>query len=609
MKLIQKIIFNTWPLIVVACVLATVFICTRSLQLQTRKTVLLIPSKQERDHEITKIWLAACQEEGVDLSLMTDREFIWASFFSMTPESVILPDSIHQKSNSLLINQIHRYVENGGKLFLTYDALTMNHDSTFSDQNKLSDLVGANHPSYNQFKKELFKPFEIYLTPHGEKELNITPGKFAAAPWSLSDDKTIGYKLISYQAEFLTYSIFQTTNIKPADDILLASNKMPVARIWQLGKGKVLWVNLPIAYLKSRTDGLLLHRFINFWADRVIQAPRLLTTPNGIGGVVLNLHIDSNASLKPIELLTKNNFFEHGPFSIHITAGPAARQFGDNLGLNVDKNLKFKKWILYALQKGHTIGDHGGWIHDYFGKNIKEQKTEEFVNYLNLNNSTLEQVAQKQLREYSAPIGNQPRWVTKWLSENGFNSYYFTGNMGMGPTRTFRDGEMDDQNGLWSYPVNTYGRAATFEEAAQNNIPTSDVSKWLNSMISHTANTHEVRLIYFHPSGAEKYLTSLEHLLETAEIYRTQKKFSWYTMSEHSDFLNKRINVKWKTFIENNSELIQVENAFDGLAWKLPPKMKVQIINGQAEILYNENETLVIARQNTELLFRIVSTN
>lgn len=80
--------------------------------------------------------------------------------------------------------------------------------------------------------------------------------------------------------------------------------------------------------------------------------------------------------------------------------------------------------------------------------------------------------------EYSAPLGNQPAWVTRWLERNGIVAYYFTGDAGLGPTRVYRDAERDGAD-IWGFPMLHMGKEASLEEMGFDDLPIDAVRDWL----------------------------------------------------------------------------------------------------------------------------------
>ena len=115
-----------------------------------------------------------------------------------------------------------------------------------------------------------------------------------------------------------------------------------VAGINPVGAGQVLFVNLPLTYLKGRTDALMMHGFLHYFTRQVVGMAHLSSMPNGVGGMTLNWHLDAIAAQSPMQKLVKLNVFNDPKalFSIEMTAGPDAIKPGDKLYIAPEKRVK-----------------------------------------------------------------------------------------------------------------------------------------------------------------------------------------------------------------------------------------------------------------------------
>ena len=441
------------------------------------------------------------------------------------------------------------------------------------------------------------------------KKLRLPPGQYTPSEW---ENQNADYRELStYQSLHAPYPHWVTSPASTftGTKIIEAADHSLVAGIQKLGQGEVLWINLPLAYLKKRTDGILLHSFLRWISEDWVGLPRLLSVPDGVGGIVLNVHVDSNAALPGLTLMKKLNLFSQGPFSIHITAGPDSREIGDGLGLNVPENKVAQDWIHYFVKLGHEVGSHGGWIHDYFGSRLTDTPTEEFRNDLELNRYWLEKISGKPIREYSAPIGNFPVWVAHWIEEHGFNSYYFTGNNGMSPTQSFRDDELTDHQ-LWSFPITAYHRAASFEEANDLRIPAPEFTGWLTSLSQFVSQYQVVRLFYFHPPGVSFYQKALLDWMKVNADLAKLGQFRWYTMSRMADFLNARAALDWKLVPDLLSHTVTLSIAphadLTSMVWTFPKKKikNITVISGHAQIRDSESEVQIQPTQVEPIVIR-----
>ena len=161
----------------------------------------------------------------------------------------------------------------------------------------------------------------------------------------------------------------------PGQQVLATSPQFGlVAGVNPVGAGQVLFVNLPLTYLKGRTDALMMHGFLHHFARNMLGMPHLSAMPNGVAGMTLDWHLDAMAAQAPTNNLIKLNVFNdpQALFSIEMTAGPDAITPGDHLGWNLPNNKKAQQFLKTFQTAGHSVGSHGGWIHDYYGINVSE---------------------------------------------------------------------------------------------------------------------------------------------------------------------------------------------------------------------------------------------
>jgi hypothetical protein len=269
-----------------------------------------------------------------------------------------------------------------------------------------------------------------------------------------------------------------------------------------------------------------------------------------------------------------------------------------------------QQWIRSVLQQGNTIGDHGGWIHNYFGAHLSESD-QSFKIYLELNTQALEKATGSPIVEYSAPVGNHPKWVTDWLAAHGFVAYYFTGNTGMAPTRSYRDGVRADRT-IWSFPITNLGKAASLEDMHASGVPENAVADWLNGMAEFVSRQRVSRLVYAHPPGAQFYPAALESWLKKTADLRNQERFRWYTMTTLAEFLDSRERVKWNTEMRADGSCIISASHPQTLAhqaWFLPKQAfeRPMVVQGNAAIREDGTRWIVVAGDGPQLSFTAVS--
>ena len=362
------------------------------------------------------------------------------------------------------------------------------------------------------------------------------------------------HSISGYVYGALTYPSFVTQGTAQGTVLLSSPTHGVVASTRSVGSGSVLFVNMPITYLKLSEDAMPLHGFLHLFASSVLKQPRLTNAPDGIGGMVFNWHLDSKGAQQPIKQLKNMGVWNYKPFSIHITAGPDTIVPGDKLGFDLPNNPTVKQHLRNFDAQGHQVGNHGGWIHDYYGNNANETNQAEFQNYLVLNRNAVQAAIGHGSTEYSAPQGNNPLWALNWLQQNGVIGYYSLSHTGTATTRTYRAGNLVNP-GLWAVPVTPFGVAATFEEFEELAFTEADIIQWYKDLMDFSSNNETNRMIYAHPPGAIEYPNVMNTMLQYANAKQTAGKFRWYTMTRLATFMNQRAATTWQSAIAPNGKM------------------------------------------------------
>jgi Polysaccharide deacetylase len=582
------------------------------------RLLLLVPDGADFSDPRVTVWLDAASEEGLHVVPVHDSAFVRPLFSETRCAGVILPDSIHQRAGDAFLMSLRRYVSDGGKLMLVYDAATLSLEGRYAaSRARFSDVAGIDYALYDSLREKSIEWSAVSAAQSTFRELGVPPGKYfpfhtAGDGASLTPDEYAPApgdeaQLRRYQFGDLQYPSFVTSG-NYAGRVFLHSHAGIVAGQHDYEKGSVLFVNLPLGNLKRNTDGLLLHAFLKHFAEQAVGLPSLLAVPDGIGGVVLNWHVDSNAAIKPLQEIASWQLVKQGPYSIHITAGPDAEVFGDRKGFDVDRNPVSRDFIEEYVKRGYQIGSHGGWIHDYFSAHVDKDNPKDLEQFLAWNQSSLERASGRPVVEYSAPSGNQPAWVTNWLEAHGFVAYYFAGDTGMGPTQGYRDGVREGRD-IWAFPVVHLDRAAAFEEMSAQGYSAADVEDWLEAVTDFAASQRCVRLIYFHPPGILEYHDVIDQWMQLTARLSSEGRFRWYTMSQLAAFLNSRKHVQWRVSKQEGITTIRASHpeSLEHFAWRLQASgfSRPIVQQGSAQITHEGADWIVVAGAGKELQFQM----
>ena len=559
---------------------------------------LLVPDGLADDDVHVLAWRDAAAELGFAMEVVPASQLVRSSRVARDA-ALILPDTIHRQMNNALVAHLQQRVQDGARLMLVHDAGVADMDAQYHpQQSRLSELAGVRYALYGQLKTAMLREQEAWVDVSALPLLRLPPGKLvreggdhpltSAQAQPLADEKLA---VVGYHYGRLQYPVFETEGAFGGQRLMHGEGRSVLAGLNRVGQGQVLFVNLPLTYLKLRTDGFFMHSFLRFFAQDMAHLPQLSEMPQGQGALIMNWHIDSAAALPAIEQLSALGVFEQGPYSVHLTAGPDVNESGDGGGMDLDNNPLMRAWVRRFVARGDEVGSHGGWIHNEFGRVISTQSSERSGVLIDRNSASVSQASGLPVREYSAPLGNQPAWVTPWLRERGIHAFYFTGDMGMAPTRSYQDGQRGPSD-MWAFPVLSYGRFAAFEEAYANQVPEAELTAWLRDVADFCLSNRTVRLVYFHPPGMVIFPGAFRRWLRYTATLIDEGRLHWMTMAQYADFANRRLQVRWQIQADSaQPQQVRLQashpDSLDQMTWQLPALRYAQplVVEGQALVV------------------------
>lgn len=583
---------------------------------------LLIPDSMNSDAPQVRIWTNAASERGVLLHPLHASEWMRGVNYGAPAlrQSVIVPDTFHREMSDALVRTIYRVVETGGNAMIVHDAgLLTEHGVYAAGPSRFSDLLGVRYGDYDRWKEQLSHYSEIRGAPATLEQLGIPPGRYldanaAAKLTAISSsvleqpDTRFPAFVAGYTHDSQRFAILRAEEAGTPTVLLSSGSGDVVASVHAHGQGKAVFVNIPLTYLVERTDGIFLHGFLSYFASDIGGQPLLLATPNGIGALALNWHNDDGKAIYFLHTLQQAGIFDHGHQSMHFTAGPDVNHPGDGMGMDLDHNPDAQAMIARLRRQGHTIGNHGGWMHNYFGQSADDGNGAEFSPLLDLNNASVTRANEGlEPREYSAPMGNQPLWVYDWMERHGVEVYYTSANVGMPPTRLWM-GERR-MGSAWSFPVLTDGEVASAEEASFQHMSVAEFSVWLQQIARFIEQQRAMRLSYFHPIGAVMYLPAIKSYLDTVQRCADRGRCQFISMAEAAEFLNRREQVQWTMRAAGDSDMLSARHptSLEALAWSIPRSRyaAVQVISGEATVEEGPTSWLVRVQHGREISLQL----
>jgi hypothetical protein len=475
---------------------------------------------------------------------------------------IILPDGACKIMNSSFEPWFKRYLESGGSLMLTYDSGVQSLKGAYLPNSFFSKLAGVQHIHYHASGEKSYTSGVLqFIDKISASKCQIPMGKL--------DENNIlsgyGYGNLNYPAARSKIIPNSGTEVY-ANMVTPDGEKFPAITVREIGKGNLMYVNLPLGYLKSHGDDLLLRSLCRTLIFDYAAVPHLLNTPGGIGGLVINWHHDSNEDLRFMEQMEELHILRDGlQYSMHISAGDSRDEKGDMLGFDACGTGKEHVQI---MMKYGQIGTHGGMYHNWFAWSIEDGTLDESgINYyITENSNCLTSVTGKLVTEYSAPNGVHPQPImTEILESQNIVAYYNTGDSGSAPNRFFQNGKMLSDK-IIGFPVMPFGNVASMGEMDSAGYSSEDVHEWLLETSSYCAKNRTVRMIYSHPydlfeyENSEQYIDPMINWLDTLEKMQRAGRLHIKPMTYFAQFLLKMLETDYSFTIEDDGLAVSLQN-------------------------------------------------
>jgi hypothetical protein len=532
---------------------------------EIKAVIVYNPEYLQKTPYILDAYKSVLQEEGVPFEGFNVFQLatIGVDDFVKKAPVMILPDGILQNAPAQFGEWIKEYLTKGGNVAVIYDAGIRRPNGYFLDRSVFADIVGLNYITVSTAGTQAFDSGHIKFSSEASRD-------FFQIPLGKTTD---GLTLSGYKYGPLQYPLARNKSIRElpekniyANGITANNVQFPAIVLTEYGAGKVLYVNLPLGYLKANADDLPLRSVLRTFLFNVVGFPHVMNTEAGRGAIVIDWHVDSAIEHRTLPLMEKMGLLRKNiSVSFDITAGDFLDRVGDGQGF--DACGKGKR-LTETLKEYGTIGSHGGWAHNWFAKNIEDGvfKEKEIRENIEKNNKCLETVTGYKITEYAAPVGvhRQPE-TTRILEDLGMIAYYYTGDTGSGPNRTFHQGKMVSEKVI-AFPIMPFGRTASLYEMAElDKRSDSEVKEWLLNLLSYVARNRTTRLFYSHPYNIELYPTAVKAFIDQAETMQQNREISVRSMSDSARFFLRFLKTQYSFQAEGVSLNVSLANP-EGLA-------------------------------------------
>ncbi len=529
------------------------------------------PEYRRAAPHIQAAYESVLQEEGVPFASIDVFQLLHAAPEELLPRMpvLLLPDQLLQNVPGQFGIWIKDYVKKGGRVLLVYDPGVRHQQKFFLKQAVFADLLGWNYMAFERFGEAAYEQGRVRFASTEKRDFfQIPPGKTEA-----------GLFLSGYSYGVLQYPMARGEALpKFAPETVYAygsldgGEEVPVLYECVYGEGQVLYANLPLGHLKAQGDDLLLRAVLRTFLFDMAEMPHVLNVENGRGGMVLNWHVDSNADYLSLPQMEQKGLLRPGiGCSFAVAAGDYNLNPGDGLGFDVEG--KGRQFLPLMLRYGN-IGSHGGWAHNWFALSLEQGLLgeQEIKYYIQKNMEALEKAGTGKIREYAAPVGVHPQPVTtKALEELGVEAYYYTGDTGSGPNRTFLNGKMVS-NKVIAFPVMPNGKAASLWEMREEGKSSVQIRQWLLGIADYAARQRVVRLFYSHPHDVLNEESAVKDFFDHLEELQKKQQLMIEPMIQASEFFLRFLETKCSFRLTGDSLAVDLRNpqGLEGICVAIP---------------------------------------
>lgn len=522
----------------------------------------------ENNWHIRRAYDSALEEMGIrpvwkstnDLALLSDSDLAYQF------KAIVFPDTLAQTLPTVLGTRMTTYAQAGGNVLAIFDPGIRDANGFFMPDPVFKDLLGVDYFRYDELGVLAFLFGRVQFANQATaRAWHIQPGRLD------SSNSIVGYVYGQLRYPMTTSSVI-------AGDVVVAAAEgtSPVFSTRNVGAGKVMHVNAPVGYLKGRGDGLLLNAAIHTFFFDLCKLPRLIASPGGVGGMVMNWHVDSDVEHETLPRVHAAGLFRPSlAQDFTVTSGPDFQALGDGKGFAATTT---GRPYLESIMPFGPIGSHGGWAHDWFAFSVLNGTLQEqdIAYYIALNGAALTEVTGQPVRSYAAPQGVHPQpTATKILEQQGVDGYYYVGDTGCPPTRTYWDGQMVSET-TWAFPLSTYQNYASLYEFKLNRVRNADVLAWLKGLADFCAEDKTIRIMYSHPYDLiyQRYENMFNKFLDHCVELQNGGTLKLDGMSAYTRFLRRYVKTKFETYLDSTGKniVVNLENpeTLQDLAFELP---------------------------------------
>jgi hypothetical protein len=163
--------------------------------------------------------------------------------------------------------------------------------------------------------------------------------------------------------------------------------------------------------------------------------------------------------------------------------------------------------------------------------------------------------------------------ATRVIESLGIRAYYYTGDTGSAPNRTFHEGEMVSER-AWAFPVMPNGIYASIGEMVKSGQSPAQVEDWLDGTLDYVVDERTTRLVYSHPYDLRNpaYRHAFSRFLDRAERLQDNGMLRVDTMDYFARFMTRFVSTRFSFSRAGGALHVDMSNddALEGLSFQVP---------------------------------------
>jgi hypothetical protein len=355
------------------------------------------------------------------------------------------------------------------------------------------------------------------------------------------------------------------------------------------GGGLTVFINGHPAEEKRVGDDALFRVLLKYFLDELAGTPRIVMSPGGVGGLVINLHVCSSAYLGALDRLFRREVFPPDlRLSVHVTPGPDDLRPGDGLGVYADSPAKGRPFVQELARHGE-VGAHGGWMHDGWAGSSAGWLAPVRRRYLDQSLDSLAAVVGRPVLEYSAPGGVHDRDTDDHLARRGVLAAAYPGGEDAPPAHAWVEGKGLSRLWHFGYSGDQYGLCPESMLAAGRSP--EEVAEEVRALVARAAQRREIRLFYLHPASLADRPIIWRALISEVRTQLAAGRLTVAPMSAYARFLNQAERIELAVWKAGPTVIVEMAGpaSLRGVAVALPvsPEYAVARSSGTGRLTFD----------------------